>query len=137
MDTSRPSPRGRAVRAAAALLTSLAVGLAGCGGDPVATAVTTVAAAPGLPAGTILIDVRTPAEFATGHLEGALNLPVELPGFDAAVAALDPAAEYLVYCRSGRRAEAAVEIMGRAGLEARNIGSVAEASAETGVRVVG
>ena len=130
----------RAARTAAAILASLAVGLAGCGGDAapaVSDAASDAATTPGLPAGTVLIDVRTPEEFATGHLEGALNLPVELAAFPDQVAALDPDAEYLVYCRSGRRADLAVEHMTSLGLEARNIGSVAEASAETGVPVTG
>jgi len=130
-------PRSRAARSAAALLAALAVGLAGCGGATPTAVATDAAAVSGLPAGTVLIDVRTPDEFRTGYLEGALNLPVELPGFTDSVALLDPEAEYLVYCRSGRRADIAVEYMTGLGLRARNIGSVAEAAAETGVRVVG
>jgi phage shock protein E len=141
----RSQPGPRAVRAAAVVLTALAVGIAGCGGatDTAADTATSgagtgsEAAASGLPASTVLIDVRTPEEFETGHLEGALNLPVELVAFPDQVAALDPDAEYLVYCRSGRRADIAVEYMTGLGLEARNLGSVAEASAETGVPVTG
>ncbi len=137
----RSRPRPRTVRAAAVLLTALAVGIAGCGGatDTATPGAGTgsEAAASGLPASTVLIDVRTPQEFETGHLEGALNLPVELVAFPDQVAALDPDAEYLVYCRSGRRADIAVEYMTGLGLEARNLGSVAEASAETGVPVTG
>ena len=140
MDTtrSRPRARSRATRSAAALLSALAVGLAGCGGAAGTASAPADAAAPsGLPAGTVLIDVRTPEEFDTGHLEGALNLPVELAAFPDQVAALDPDAEYLVYCRSGRRADLAVAYMTELGLDARNLGSVAEASAETGVPVTG
>ena len=140
MDTtrSRPRARSRAARSAAALLSALAVGLAGCGGAVGTASAPADAAAPsGLPAGTVLIDVRTPEEFDTGHLEGALNLPVELAAFPDQVAALDPDAEYLVYCRSGRRADLAVAYMAELGLDARNLGSVAEASAETGVPVTG
>lgn len=137
MDTVTAPSRSRAARAAAALLTALAVGLAGCGGTDTAAAPVDAAAPSGLPAGTVLIDVRTPEEFDTGHLEGALNLPVELAAFPDQVAELDPDAEYLVYCRSGRRADIAVEYMTGLGLDARNLGSVAEASAETGVPVMG
>ncbi|MGA1775226.1 MAG: rhodanese-like domain-containing protein [Nitriliruptoraceae bacterium] len=141
MDTVIAPSRSRAARTAAAVLTALAVGLAGGGGDGTASAPASApvdAAAPsGLPAGTVLIDVRTPEEFDTGHLVGALNLPVELAAFPDQVAALDPDAEYLVYCRSGRRADLAVEYMTGLGLDARNLGSVAEASAETGVPVTG
>lgn len=136
MDTPRAG--SRATRLAVATLVALAVGLAGCGGatDP-APAAPDAATASGLPAGTVLLDVRMPDEFATGHLEGALNLPVELPDFADRVAELDPDAAYLVYCRSGRRADLAVEYMTSLGLDARNLGSVAAAAAETGVAVVG
>ena len=140
---SRTLPRPRTARAAAAVVLAVALGLAGCGGaadtaaGPTSAPADGAATAPGLPAGTVLIDVRLPEEFDTGHLEGALNLPVELAAFADQVAALDPDAEYLVYCRSGRRADLAVAYMTELGLDARNLGSVAEASAETGVPVVG
>lgn len=133
MTASRPRSR-RAVRTLAAVALA-SVALAGCGGTTTA-ATAPPAAAAGPAVGAILIDVRTPDEFRTGHLEGARNLPVELAGFTDAVATLDPDAEYLVYCRSGRRADLAVEYMTGLGFSARNIGSVAEAAAETGVPVV-
>lgn len=138
LTTPRAPARPRsAARSLAAVALTLAVGLVGCGdGGGATTEGAGAATTSGLPAGTVLIDVRTPEEFATGHLEGALNLPVELAGFAEAVADLDPDAEYLVYCRSGRRADVAIEYMTGLGLRARNLGSVAEASAETGVRVV-
>lgn len=62
---------------------------------------TWVAAAEG--AGTIIIDVRTPEEFAAGHVVGAVNIPVELPGFADVISQLDPEATYAVYCRTGSR----------------------------------
>lgn len=136
-----PRPRGGRRgprRGAVAVLVAAAIGLGGCGGgDSTASAPADAAAPAGLPAGTVLIDVRTPEEFATGHLEGALNLPVELAAFPDQVAQLDPEGTYLVYCRSGRRADVAVEYLTSLGLEARNLGSVAEASAETGVAITG
>jgi phage shock protein E len=94
------------------------------------------AASVALAEGTMLIDVRTPAEFAEGHLEGAINMPVELATFPAQVAQLDPDVEYLVYCRSGRRADVALEYMATIGLSGQNLGSVDQASAATGIRVV-
>jgi rhodanese-related sulfurtransferase len=89
-----------------------------------------------LPAGTLLIDVRTPAEFAEGHLDGAINVPVELPTFTQQVALLDPDADYLVYCRTGRRADAAIAYMDTLGFSSTNLGSVDQASSATGIRVV-
>jgi len=89
-----------------------------------------------LTANTMLIDVRTPAEFAEGHLDGAVNIPVELPSFTAQVALLDPDVEYLVYCRTGRRADIAIEYMDTLGLTSENLGSLEAASAATGIRIV-
>ena len=57
----------------------------------------------GLAEGTVIIDVRTPGEFASGHLEGALNIDVQSPDFAAQVSQLDPTQEYFIYCRSGNR----------------------------------
>lgn len=61
--------------------------------------------------GTVVLDVRTPAEFADGHLEGAQNLDVSSPGFVTTLEQLDPDATYAVYCRSGSRSAAALEQM--------------------------
>ncbi|WP_122261786.1 rhodanese-like domain-containing protein [Ornithinimicrobium cerasi] len=62
-------------------------------------------------AGTVVIDVRTPQEYAEGHLEGALNLDVSAPGFSQELEGLDPDASYAVYCRTGVRSAAALQIM--------------------------
>lgn len=88
-------------------------------------------------ADTIIIDVRTPEEFAQGHLAGAVNHNVEDGSLEAALAGLDPAAEYIVYCRSGRRSAIATELMARAGFGAvTDLGSVEEAAAATGRAIV-
>ena len=55
----------------------------------------------------VLLDVRTPAEFADGHLAGAANLDVQAPDFAMRAAALTPSRPYMVYCRSGARSERA------------------------------
>lgn len=68
--------------------------------------------------GVVLLDVRTPEEFAEGHLEGAVNLDVSSPDFAAGVADLDPAATYAVYCRSGNRSQTAMQQMQGAGITA-------------------
>lgn len=65
--------------------------------------------------GTVLIDVRTPAEFAAGHLAGARNIDVEADTFTATIAELDKQESYAVYCRSGRRSADAAKIMSSAG----------------------
>lgn len=66
--------------------------------------------------GVTVVDVRTPAEFAEGHLPGAVNINVEDPAFPEEVAKLDPSADYAVYCRSGNRSRVAVDFMTQAGV---------------------
>jgi phage shock protein E len=65
--------------------------------------------------GVVTVDVRTPAEYAAGHLDGAVNIDVEAPTFDAQIAKLDKATTYAVYCHSGRRSGLATDAMGKAG----------------------
>ena len=66
--------------------------------------------------GVQIIDVRTPEEFADGHIEGAVNYNVEGADFASQIAGLDPAGTYAVYCRSGNRSQAAVAAMAQAGI---------------------
>jgi len=66
--------------------------------------------------GTQIIDVRTPEEFAEGHIKGAVNIPVESPDFLDNVSQLDPSRTYAVYCRSGNRSQGAVEGMASVGI---------------------
>jgi len=107
-----------------------ALGLAGCSTPEPASASTLDVA------GAVVIDVRTPEEYATGHLEGALLLDITAGELEAALPQLDPAATYLVYCRSGNRAGAAVELMRAAGFtDVTNLGSVDDAARATGLAV--
>jgi phage shock protein E len=65
--------------------------------------------------GTVVVDVRTPSEYAAGHIQGAINIDVEAQTFDAEIAKLDKNATYAVYCHSGRRSGLATHAMGKAG----------------------
>ena len=77
--------------------------------------------------GLTVIDVRTPAEFAEGHLEGALNLDIEGGQFTAAIADLPRDESYMVYCRSGRRSAAAAQAMIDAGFtEVHDLGAITD-----------
>ncbi|WP_216077738.1 rhodanese-like domain-containing protein [Isoptericola sediminis] len=90
-----------------------------------------------LDAGTTVIDVRTPAEFAGGHLEGALNIDVQSPDATQQLAELDPNGSYVLYCRSGNRAGAALDFLKAQGFEdVVNAGGVQEAADETGLEIV-
>lgn len=132
--SARRSWRNRLAVVAVAAVAVVAPVAAGCSSDSSASAGSASAA---VAEGAVLLDVRTPEEFAGGHLDGAINIDVQAPDFDARVAALDPNATYLVYCRSGNRSGQAVSRMSAAGFtNLSNIGSVAEANAATGVPVV-
>lgn len=65
--------------------------------------------------GVVVIDVRTPDEFATGHLAGAKGIDIEAADFDSKIETLDKGAKYAVYCRTGRRSAAAIDAMVKAG----------------------
>lgn len=66
-------------------------------------------------ADAILLDVRTPAEYQSGHIEGAINMDIKAPDFLKKVSTLDRELEYLVYCRSGKRSVTACNRMAEAG----------------------
>jgi len=65
----------------------------------------------------VLLDVRTPEEFADGHIEGALNINIIDPMFHDKIAGLDNSKTYYVYCRSGNRSYSACREMQRAGVD--------------------
>jgi rhodanese-related sulfurtransferase len=65
--------------------------------------------------GTVVVDVRTPAEYAAGHVDGAVNIDVESGSFASEIAALPKDTTYAVYCRSGRRSALATDQMAEAG----------------------
>lgn len=59
----------------------------------------------------VVLDVRTPGEYMSGHIQGAINIDVETSHFESEITKLDKSATYAVYCRSGRRSGVAVETM--------------------------
>ena len=65
----------------------------------------------------IILDVRTPAEFKGGHLEGAININIRDGRFRDELLKLDKNKIYLVYCRSGRRSAKAVAEMKEEGFK--------------------
>jgi len=105
-------------RAAAVVLAVLVVVLvAACGGSSAGSAIQkpSAAKAAGMMGSATVIDVRTPAEYAAGHIAGAQNIDVEAADFGSKIAALDKKAPYLVYCRSGNRSGMAATQMAAAG----------------------
>jgi rhodanese-related sulfurtransferase len=66
----------------------------------------------------LILDVRSPAEFASGHVPGAVNIPHdELPARLGELGAA-PAQEVVVYCERGGRARLAEDALRRSGLRA-------------------
>ena len=59
----------------------------------------------------VILDVRTPQEFAGGHIANARNIDLNSAGFMAEIKTLEKSQPYFVYCLSGGRSEEAVEIM--------------------------
>ena len=122
-------------RAVALVLSTLlaVIGLSACSGSEAEVSVTQGPAATVQPAAgseldatefaaalkapeTVILDVRTPAEFAEGHLPGAVNIDVQAPDFASQVAALDPNVPYAVYCRTGNRSQVALDVMAQMGV---------------------
>jgi rhodanese-related sulfurtransferase len=65
-------------------------------------------------AGARLVDVRTPGEFAAGHLPGAINIPLQQ--LDDRLAELRPKdSPVVLYCRSGNRSGSAARTLKSAG----------------------
>jgi len=58
-----------------------------------------------------VLDVRTPDEYNTGHVEGAINIDYNSDTFKEKLDTLDKSGKYLVYCRSGNRSSEAVKVM--------------------------
>ncbi len=60
----------------------------------------------------IIIDVRTPEEFAQGHIQNAVNADFnDLSQFKAYLDTLDKNQTYLIYCRTGNRSAQAQKMM--------------------------
>jgi rhodanese-related sulfurtransferase len=69
--------------------------------------------------GAQLVDVRTNAEYAAGHIGGALNVP--LADVQSEAAGLDREKPLVVYCRSGERSGLAADAFAASGWDAHSI----------------
>lgn len=65
--------------------------------------------------GARIVDVRTAAEFAGGHLPGAENVP--LSGFAQASESWDPSVPVVLYCATGNRSAEAAQMLNARGFD--------------------
>lgn len=78
--------------------------------------------------GAVIIDVRTPGEFAGGHLKDAVNLPLDVIGTEITKVMTHKTRPILVYCLSGTRSGFAKRILlGKHYTEVHNLGSMSRA----------
>jgi phage shock protein E len=67
--------------------------------------------------GVRVLDVRTPEEFAAGHIGGAVNIDFRAPDFEQKIAALEKTPHYVVHCASGNRSSKALPLLQKHGFE--------------------
>lgn len=85
----------------------------------------------------ILLDVRSPEEYASGYLQGALNIPHDQIGAEIAAVAPNKSARIILYCRSGRRANNALETLRAMGYtNVSNYGGLEDAQERLGLPVM-
>ena len=85
----------------------------------------------------LIVDVRTPEEFANGHYPGAINIPHEtiLEGLNQLGVTADTSV--ILYCRSGNRSGQAEQVLREKGFtEARNAGGLEALLSATGKQAV-
>ena len=69
------------------------------------------------PADLVLLDIRTPEEFAAGHLAGAINIDYYANDFEDRLSDLNRDVPYVMYCNSGNRSANALPVMDSLGFQ--------------------
>ena len=110
------------------LLCSCAAALCGCGSNESASEPADGEVVQADLNNAVVLDVRSPDEYASGHLEGALNIPHDMISDGIAAAVPDKSMQIVLYCRSGRRAQTALKTMQDLGYEnVLNLGGLEDA----------
>ena len=125
-----------------ALLAVVVIAAAACGGSADTARVETVPATEASEVvngngAAILLDIRTPEEFAAGHLEDAVNIDFYAADFAQRIGSLDRDLPYVVYCRSGNRSGQAMELFRDLGFnDVVDVDGGIVAWAEAGLQIV-
>ncbi|MBM3176496.1 MAG: rhodanese-like domain-containing protein [Bacteroidetes bacterium] len=84
----------------------------------------------------VILDVRSPGEYAEGHLDKALNIDVNATDFLARTSKLDKQKTYYVYCLAGVRSDRAAESLRKRGYKAISLNGGIKAWSSAGYPVV-
>jgi rhodanese-related sulfurtransferase len=112
--------RYRSVRLVAALLSALLLGAVGCrdavrSGYPSQITAAELAKRVHTPPAPLILDVRSPREYAAGHVPGAVNIPHTQLAYRLGELGIDKSEEVVVYCQVGKRAALAEQVLAEAG----------------------
>lgn len=84
----------------------------------------------------IVLDVRTPEEFASGRIDPAINIDVNGSDFEKKINSLDKNKTVLVYCLAGVRSKKAATILANKGFKVYNLEGGIKAWSAQGLPVV-
>ena len=88
------------------------------------------------PSTPLIIDVRSPGEFATGHVRGSVNVPLDHLADDIVQVVPDKSASVILCCASGGRSGMACSFMQQMGYQqVRNGGSASAVSMQCGLPI--
>jgi len=65
----------------------------------------------------VLIDVRTPGEYAQGHLANAISMDIYSNDFKSRASKLDKSKPVFVYCKAGSRSDSAADVLSDLGFK--------------------
>jgi rhodanese-related sulfurtransferase len=104
----------------AALVSAVLFGTVGCrnaaeSGYPAPIAAAELAERVGTPAAPLILDVRSPREYAAGHVPAAVNIPHTQLKARLGELRIDKSDEVVVYCMGGKRAALAEQVLAEDG----------------------
>lgn len=99
------------------LLAFLALVMSSCQSQPVTGSVDAITFSTKLNTtkNAVVLDVRTPEEYASGYIGNAINIDFYIPSFQDDIKQLDKDKTYFVYCQAGGRSKSAYEVMKKEG----------------------